>query len=152
MSVPNIKKTICYLLLPGLFLLVFSCTAANYGKLQFSHEITEVFDNDQVLSDYVYYYSGLEGVPDAIIGIHKDYSLRSKMWRRIDLSPATLNKWVSRMSYIQQVAPRGAWILAPGGNRIGFWFSAQNQTSVRMEGDNRVVVAPAEPPELRGVP
>ena len=88
-------------ILPSFFWLVFSCTAANYGKLQSSNEITNMFDSDQVLSDYVYYYSGLDGVPNAIIGIHKDYSLRSKLWRRVDLTPAMLKKWVSRMSFVQ---------------------------------------------------
>jgi hypothetical protein len=134
--------------------LLCSCatSGASYGKLQSSHDITKLFENAQVLPDHAYYYSGLQGVPDAIIGIHPNYSLRAKLWQQIDFSHATLNKWTDRMNYVHLVTPRGAWILGPDGDRLGIWYSAQKQTSVRLDSENRLVVAPPPPPELRGVP
>jgi len=136
----------------GLLLLFYSCANSNYGKLQSSQEITQVFENEQLLSDHVYYYSGLWGVPNAIVGIHPKYDLESKVWRQVDLSSALLKKWITRMHYVHLVKPQGAWILGPDGNRIGIWYSARHQTTVRLEEDNRVVIVPPEPPELRGVP
>ncbi|MGD8658272.1 MAG: hypothetical protein PVG28_19285 [Desulfobacterales bacterium] len=134
--------------------LLCSCatSGASYGKLQSSHDITKLFDNAQVLPDHIYYYSGLEGVPDAIIGIHPNYSLRAKYWKQIDFSHLTLQKWTDRMTYVHQVRPRGAWIIGPNGDRLGIWFSAHKQTAVRLDSENRLVVAPPPPPELRGVP
>jgi hypothetical protein len=134
--------------------LLCSCatSGASYGKLQSSHDITELFENAQVLPDHAYYYSGLQGVPDAIIGIHPNYSLRAKFWQQIDFSHSTLKKWTDRMNYVHLVTPRGAWILGPDGDRLGIWYSAQKQTSVRLDRENRLVVAPPPPPELRGVP
>jgi hypothetical protein len=136
----------------GLLFLLCSCTTSNYGKLQSSPEITKIFDDERILSDHSYYYSGLQGVPDAIVGIQSNYSLKSKTWQPVDLTSQILKKWVYRMTSVQLVRPRGAWILGPDGNRIGVWYSAQHQATVRVEQGNRVVVIPPLPPELRGVP
>ena len=132
--------------------LLCSCTTSNYGRLQSSHEITQLFENAQVLQDHSYYFSGLQGVPDAIIAIHPNYSLRDKLWQPVDFSHATLDKWVYRMSYVQMTTPRGAWILGPKGDRLGIWFGAQRQTAVRLNRENRLVVSPPNPPDLRGIP
>lgn len=135
----------------GLVGLLCSCaTTSSYGKLQSSHDITQLFDKAQVLPDHTYYYSGLQGVPDAIIGIHPNYALREKLWQQIDFSHSTLKTWISRMNYVHLVAPKGAWVLGPDGKRLGIWFSAQRQTSVRLDKENRLVVAPPPPPELKG--
>lgn len=136
----------------GLIGLLCSCTAPNYGKLQSSFNITELFEKAQVLPDHVYYYSGLQGVPDAIVGIHPNYTLRAKTWQQIDFSNTILKKWIYRMNYVQLVTPQGAWILGPEGDRLGVWFSATRQTAVRLDSENRLMVAPPLPPELRGVP
>ena len=132
--------------------LLCSCTTSNYGRLQSSNEITQLFENAQVLQDHSYYFSGLQGVPEAIIGIHPSYALRDKLWTPIDFTHAALEKWVYRMSYVQLKNPQGAWILGPNGDRLGIWFAAQRQTSVRLDRDNRVVVSPPKPPDLRGIP
>jgi hypothetical protein len=134
----------------GLLFLLCSCASSNYGNLETNQEITEIFDNYQILSDHSYYYSGLQGVPDAIVGIHSSYSLKSKMWQQVDFSSFVLRKLVDRMSYVHIVTPRGAWILGPDGNRIGVWYSGRYQTMVRVGEGNRVVIAPPPTPGLRG--
>ena len=138
----------------GLVALLCACASGttNYGKLQSSANITQLFDNAQVLPDHTYYYSGLQGVPDAIIAIHPNYSLRAKIWQQIDFSHTTLEKWIYRMKYVHLVTPRGAWIIGPNGDQLGIWFSAQRQTAVRLDKENRLVIAAPQPPELRGVP
>ena len=136
----------------GLVALLCSCGSSNYGKLQSSQDITELFAKAQVLSDHVYYYSGLQGVPHAIIGIHPNYSLRSSVWKQVDFTHRRLKKWTFRMEYVHLVTPQGAWILGPNGDRLGIWYSAERQTSVRLDRQNRVVVVPPPAPELRGVP
>lgn len=134
-----------------IFFFIFSCASQNIGKLQSSAEITDIFENHQVLSDHAYYYSGLLGVPDAIIGIHPNYSLRTDQWRLVDINPLMLEKWIFRMQTVQLKRPRGAWILDPAGNRVGIWFSALLQTAVRLQQNNRIVIAPPKPPELQGI-
>ncbi len=152
----NRLKQLWFFVTIGLSLVGLLCSCAtsgaSYGKLQSSHDVSELFDNAQVLPDHIYYYSGLQGVPDAIIAIHPNYSLRAKLWKQVDFSPTTLQKWTYRMNYVHLVTPRGAWIVGPNGDRLGIWFSAQKQTSVRLDSQNQLVVAPPPPPELRGVP
>ena len=136
----------------GLLFLLCSCATSNYGQLQASPEITKIFAENRILSDHFYYYSGLQGVPDAIIGIHSGYSLKSKRWQQIDFNSQLLRKWVDRMAYVHLVTPRGAWILDSDGHRIGVWYAARHQTTVRVDQENRVFIAAPLPPELRGVP
>ena len=136
----------------GLLIMLCSCTTSNYGKLQANPEITKIFDDNRILVDHSYYYSGLQGVPDAIIGLHTNYTLKSKLWQAIDFNSQLLKTWVNRMAYVHLVTPRGAWILDPEGQRIGVWYSARHQTTVRVEKDNHVFIAAPAPPELRGAP
>ena len=136
----------------GFLIMLCSCATSNYGQLQASPEITKIFTDNRVLSDHFYYYSGLQGVPDAIIGIHSGYSLKSKRWQQIDFNSQLLRKWVDRMAYVHLVTPRGAWILDSNGHRIGVWYAARHQTTVRVDQENRVFIAAPLPPELRGVP
>lgn len=143
-------RKLWYFICLGFLFLFCSCSISGYGRLQSNDEITRLFDDYKILSDHLYYYSGLEGVPDAIIGINSNYSLYSKSWRQVDLSPLLLEKWISRMTYVHLVTPRGAWILGPDGQRIGIWYSARYQATVRMEEGNRVVIIPPLPPELQG--
>ncbi len=144
---PCLAAAICL----SLYFSLYACTTPNYGNLQPSSEITKKFENNQILSDHLYYYSGLQGVPDAIIGIHPNYSLRSRNWQRVDFTASTLKTWVFRMAAVPLTKPQGAWILDPDGNRIGIWFASQRHTAVRLEQNNRVVVVPPAPADLQRV-
>ena len=135
----------------SLFFFLSSCATQNIGKLQPNADITNIFEDHQILPDHIYYYSGLQGVPDAIIGIHSDYSLRTDQWQQTDLTSLTLEKWIFRMQAVQLMRPQGAWILDPDGNRVGIWFSTLRQTPVRLQQNNRVVIVPPKPPKLQGI-
>lgn len=128
------------------------CGSPVYGRLENSREITEVFVSSQVLPDYQYYYNGFERIPYGIIGIDKNYNLRSSNWKLIDLNPTLLNQLTYRMKHVYRVEPRGAWILDHEGNRLGIWYSAQYWTKVKREKDNQIVVLTPPPPDLSGIP
>ncbi len=128
------------------------CGSPIYGRLQSSHEVTQVFKNNQVLSDHQYYFSGFQRVPYGIIGIGNNYSLRPGRWKPINLNPTLLNQLAYRMEHVYSLPPRGAWILDQNGNRVGIWYSSMYQTTVKIEADNQIVVVTPEPPDLRGVP
>jgi hypothetical protein len=128
------------------------CSSPSYGRLQSSHEVTQLFQDNQILSDHLYYYSGFQRIPYGIIGIDNKFTLRSGRWRPIELDPTLLNQLDYRMRHVYSREPRGAWILDPEGRRVGIWYSARYQTTVIMEKDNQVVVVTPEPPDLRGIP
>ena len=128
------------------------CSSSNHGRLQSSHEVTQAFKNNQILSDHQYYSSGFQRIPYGIIGIDNRYRLRSNRWKPIDLNPALLNQLAYRMEHVYSIEPRGAWILDPDGNRVGIWYSSRYHTKVKIEKDDYVVVVTPEPPDLRGNP
>jgi hypothetical protein len=144
---------ICLISILVLLIAVLSgCGFPNYGRLQSSHEVTQIFKNNQILSDHQYYFSGFQRIPYGIIGIGNNYKLRSNRWKPIDLNPTSLNQLAYRMTNVYSLEPRGAWILDPDGNRVGIWYSSIYQTKVKIEKDNHVVVVTPEPPDLRGIP
>lgn len=136
------------LMLPALS----GCASPTYGRLLSSHEVSQVFQNNQILSDHLYYYSGFQRIPYGLIGIDNKYRLRSSLWKPIDLTSSLLDQLTYRMRHVYSLEPRGAWILDPEGKRIGVWYSSRYQTTVIMEKDNNIVVVAPQPPDLRGVP
>jgi hypothetical protein len=140
-------------IVPALIMAVlFGCGSSNLGRLQSSHEVTQAFENNQILADHQYFYSGFQRIPYGIIGIGSRYRLRSSRWKPIELNPTLLNQLAYRMEIVYSLQPRGAWILDQDGNRIGIWYSSSYQTKVVLEKDNYVVVLTPEPPDLKGGP
>jgi hypothetical protein len=145
-------------LIAGLFLLLITtvffvgCGSVTYGRLENSPEITQVFKNSQILSNFQYYISGFQRVPYAIVAIDNNYHLRSGRWQPLDMDSSTLNQIVYRMDHVYSLTPRGAWIVDDKGNRLGVWYSSQYQTTVQREKNNQIVVVSPEPPDLRGTP
>ena len=142
----------------GCFVLVLvakvlnGCGTSNYGSLQNSPEASQIFENNQLIPNYTYYYSGFQRIPYGIIGIDNSYALRSSAWKPFELNPQVLNQLSYRMAQVYSLNPRGAWILDPAGKRVGIWYSSRNQTKIKIEKDNQVVVVTPEPPDLRGIP
>ena len=128
------------------------CGSPNYGRLQSSHEVTQMFKNNQILSDHQYYFSGFQRIPYGIIGIGSRYRLRSSRWKPIELNPTLLNQLAYRMDHVYSLEPRGAWILDPDGNRVGIWYSSRDETRVKIEKNDYVVVVIPRPPDLSGTP
>jgi len=142
---------LCFILVVGTMVLS-GCGTSNNGRLQNSREASQIFKNNQLLPNHTYYYSGFQRIPYGIIGIDNTYTLRSSHWKPIELNPTLLNQLKYRMAHVYSLDPRGAWILDPGGSRMGIWFSSQNHTKIRIEKDKQIVVLTPEPPELRGIP
>jgi hypothetical protein len=117
--------------------------AGNYGHIQRSREAGRSFENFQVQPDHIYYYSGPDAIPYAIIGIHKDYTLKTRLWKRVDLTSGLLEVWLDLgMQGTLGFPPYGSYIFSPDGQKIGIWYSIFRGTVVKMENDNIVIVHP----------
>lgn len=134
------------LLLIILSLATLSGCAGIYGSLKKNGEVNLIFKSYQVLTDYTYYYSGPKGRPDAIMGIHRNYTLQTTQWTQIDLTTDQLKKWVQYFdSYYgtnTSYYPFGYQILDHEGNVVGIWYSIWNHTTVEVKADNQIVVFP----------
>jgi hypothetical protein len=127
-----------------------SILSSDYGRFKRSREVEKIFEGYQVLPDYTYYYSGPGADPTAIMGIHRDYSLRSRLWKKVDLTESQLKAWVDEMSDHIDFAPmpHGFSISDHTKKPIGVFYSPE-QTNVRIEEDNKIVVGvPGESAKL----
>jgi hypothetical protein len=111
-----------------------------------------VFRKNLILTNHQYYTSGDQRIPFAIIAIDNNYQLNPGRWREIDMNSTQLSQLIYRMEQVYSANPRGAWIMDHDGSRLGIWYSSRRQTLVKRDRENRVVVIPPEPPDLRGIP
>ena len=120
----------------------FSCAGANYSGLMTSNEVNIIFESFQVLDDHNYYYSGSDNRPEAILGIHKDYTLSTRLWKPVNLTSEQLKLWVNMMTDHRGTSFRtwGARVIVPDGKQIGIWYSPYSWTSVKMKDDRHVVI------------
>jgi ATP-dependent exoDNAse (exonuclease V) alpha subunit len=119
-------------------LLLAACAAGNYGVLRTNPEVERTFKARQALEGHTYYYYGWIGEPDAVIGIHEDYTLESNRWIRVDLEETPVGLLMDRMTRRDPTNFRGAVLKDPDGNRMGVWFSDSPGATIGMAGDKRI--------------
>ena len=127
-------------------LLSYGCAGANDGVIRLSDRVNDLFESHRVLEDYNYYYSGRDARPDAVLGVNKKYTLRSRLWKPVDLTPSQLAQWIDMMTDHRGYSIRtyGAEILGPNNEPIGIWYSPWNWTAVQLQkGDQVVIHTPA---------
>jgi hypothetical protein len=126
-----------------LIVITFWGCSGNYGHIQRSREAGRSFENFQIYPDHNYYISGPANIPYAIIGIHRDYTLKTSLWKRVDLTSEQLRMWLDLgMQGTLGFPPGGSYIFGPDGQKIGLWYSIFRGTVVKMENGNIVVVHP----------
>lgn len=143
------------LLAAGLVLIMAGC-GANYGNLKYNDDVKQIFESYEVLPDYRYYYSGSDAYPNVIIGIQKEYQLKSELWKPVDLTADLLKDWLNfprnKVGFDQD--RRGSYILSPDGRQIGVYYANRDWrtwSSVKLENDKLVVVsAPTQGRNLPG--
>ena len=127
-----------------LAVLVAGCSVhnGNQGILRLSGEINDMFETHQVKDEYNYYYTGRDARPDAILGVDKKYKLRSSLWKPVELTSGQLGQWIDMMTDHRGFSIRtyGAEVLGPGNEPIGIWYSPWSWTTVRLVGNDEVVI------------
>jgi hypothetical protein len=142
-------KEITYKIFVGAILLmltaVFFGCSTNYGRLRLSTEVDNNFKDAVVLPDHKYYYSGSDVRPRAILAVHNSYTLRTRLWKEVDIDVRQLRKWILYMNdQFPEYATRtyGSRVVDPEGKQVGVWYSAWNRTPVKMLGQNEVAIYP----------
>ena len=120
--------------------------AENFGRLQRSREVDQMFKTYRVLPDHQYYFTGPEGRPDAIMGIQNEYTLETSQWTSFNASDDILKKWVDSINFHHNTGvryyPYGSFILDPEGGRLGIWYSIWDWTTVVMKDEKRIQIFP----------
>lgn len=120
--------------------------SANYGQILPSEEVTRAFESHEVHPGFVYYTSGSDDFPNAIIGIDENWTLVSDVWKRKDFSPETMTETVENMRHRAStiLLPLHGFVIVDNKNfPIGIWYSLMEaRTRVKIAGDREAVVFP----------
>ncbi len=126
-----------------LFLLAGCVQCPECGSLRQHHEITQLFNNKEIVEGYNYYYNGPLSRPDAILGLDEQYILQGQFWTPIDLTQEQLSVWIRDIQTTRSLDPevfRGAEVLTPSGERAGVWLSHFDWLPTRFLENNNVEV------------
>lgn len=151
-----IFNPICRLLTRCLIILVFipiySCATANYGRLSRSQDVTRAFEKFQVFADHRHYYLNLENDPYAVVDLQSSYTINDPKWRELDPDSETFKKVISLVEDFPvyfNFCSYGSYILDQQMNRIGCWYSNLHAVSINVDNAYRKVYINTEKPWLQ---
>ena len=124
--------------------LIAGC-AGTYGSLKRDAEVQQAFESNQVPKEYKYYYYGFDTRPYAIFGIEPKYEMNSNMWREATPDTDDFKEMVRWIWEDYGYYKFGADILDPLGKKVGVFYSAIRETSVKFVNDNQIKVMPNTP-------
>jgi hypothetical protein len=124
--------------------LVTGC-AGNYGRYKIDAGILQSFKDNQLPSDYRYFYYGLDTTPYAVVGVEKKYDAGSNLWREVEPNTEKFKymiRWIWEDYGYTRFAAR---ILDPSGKPVGVLCTSIREVTFKFSGDNRIVVMPNTP-------
>ncbi len=130
-------------------------TCQECGQLVSSFHVNRQFRELQILPDHRYFYAGEILEPDAIIGIHRDFSLVKGFWTEINLTQKQLEKWMWTFSAVEGIYDEddrmtiyyeGSNILSPDGRQVGIYYSKYHETVVKFPGNDKIQIYKPDPP------
>ena len=138
-------------ILGGLVLFFSGRLRERHGTLKTSESVTRAYEHGAFDPELVYYTSGPDAYPRAVIGIDRRFVLDADLWKKRDFDPETFRETIRNMrgaalSTMQTL--HGFEILDQRGVLVGTWFSALNvRTTIRTIRDNRVRIDPPALPD-----
>ena len=80
----NIRKIFVTGVILTTTIFFYTCAnMANYGSNKLSDAARDKIENFQVLPDHNYYYTGSNVRPQALIAIHKSYTVSEGIWKKV---------------------------------------------------------------------
>ena len=123
-----------------IILIDLSGCAGNYGSFKRDEQVLQAFENNQLSTDFQYYYNGHHNLTYAILGIDPRYRLESQFWRKVEPNTEEFRELRSRIWEDYQRYTYGANLLDPAGNKVGVWFSSIYVASIKFYEDNHIEV------------
>ena len=125
----------------------------NYGGLRRDLAVRESFESYNVPPEFKYYYFGTPSYPTALIGISRDLTLKSRLWREVDPNTERFRHmvfWVWPDMRTERWGPRGSNILDPEGNKVGIWYSYRFYAAVKFSEDRKTIEVMPDTPFFGG--
>lgn len=149
------KKYIYFLSVVVSVLLVSGCAGnRSYGRFTPSRAVEKEFKSFDISTDYNYYYNGRARMPDAIIGIRKNYVMESKFWHPVALDSEKMavwwetlrHEWFNGMGAPLDFVPTSGWeLVSPSGRDAGILFSKYSRVVAEFSAGNSITVSVPQP-------
>lgn len=137
-----------FLIVPLLFILT-GCVTIPPASYSYDQQVDRQFEPPPtLLKNHTYYYMGTPVEPDAIIAIDNQFSMESKVWSKVDITPDLLNKWAFWIDSYQgwwNCPYRGVKLLASDGTQVGVGYSRWTFSVVKSPEPGTIVVYPPRP-------
>ena len=123
----------------GLALLLAGCAGSN-AALRNSREVGRAFEVLHAYPNYRYWYLNQENNPYGVVGLEKGYSIQDQMWTPVDPTSKTFEKVVGLVQSFPVPGgfTYGAYIIDPGGQTIGVWYSSMG-AGIRIDPETKLV-------------
>jgi hypothetical protein len=122
----------------------FTSCVGTFPHFKRSRNVAVAFENGDVLPDHRYYIGGPKSKPNAVVAIHKDYTLESGDWREIEVDRKSLAQLIDQVGFVSGAKekswrfPNGAYIVGTDGKRVGVWYSVYDYSIVRMVSPSKI--------------
>jgi len=128
----------------GLLFAVGGC--GGFGMQQSSgadRDVDRSFERYEFRPDMNYYSSGSDAYPNALLGLKKDYTLESDLWKKVE-NAETLKEMVSGMqkkTREMMLTLHGFRITDNEGREVGIWYSILDaMPRFVMKGEKRILI------------
>jgi hypothetical protein len=126
-----------------LFLSAFS--RGRYGKLRTSREATAAYESFQVNPERQYYSSGSDDYPNALIGLDRQWTLDSDLWKKRNVTGEEMGVLVKNMqakAWETSALLHGFDMMGEQERIIGDWYSLLGLSiMIKITGEKRVVIS-----------
>jgi hypothetical protein len=113
------------------------------GSFDADRDVERSFARYEFRRDMNYYSSGSDSHPNALLGLSKEYTLESGLWKKVE-SAATFKEMVQGMQKKTgelMLTLHGFRIRDDAGKEIGIWYSIlEARAGVVMKGEKRILI------------
>ena len=122
-----------------LVMIVMAGCFDNYGRLKRDDAVTRAFETGELPHEYHYHFFGNRNHPYAVMGLEPDWTLKSSMWRTVELNTEEfkyMTKWVwEDLGYYKY----GANIVDPEFEKIGIIYTSSWMAAVKVDKETKTV-------------
>lgn len=140
------KKAMTLWILMALWSMI-GCAAINapYGSIVRDESARKGFESFKVDPSMNYYYSGPDAIPNAIIGVKKEYQLDNDLWKPMKPNAELFEDLIQGMQSKAKeysMSLYGFVMQDPQGNPLGVWYSVSSVKimTLTMGTGNKVIV------------
>ncbi|HOG17420.1 MAG: hypothetical protein A4E73_03290 [Syntrophaceae bacterium PtaU1.Bin231] len=113
------------------------------GSFQADREISRSFERFEFRPELNYYSSGSDAHPNAMLGLNKEYTLESDLWKQIEKAEALkeMVRGMQKKAAELHLTLHGFRVLDNEGRAIGIWYAIpEARAALVMKGEKRVLV------------